>query len=69
MSYPNISKEDIDFMKWLDSSACEKFWEKDEHGEKIILKAGWDKAKNEYNKLKPLIDNKLVFYSEEFRGQ
>ncbi len=26
--YTNISKEDIEFMKWLDSHACDKFWEK-----------------------------------------
>lgn len=68
MSYPNISKEDI-VLGTPAPKASMRTGEKDEHGEKIILKAGWDKAKNEYNKLKPLIDNKLVFYSEEFRGQ
>ena len=28
----NISKEAIEFMKWLDSPACDKFWEKDDKG-------------------------------------
>ena len=59
----NITPQDIEFMRWLDSPACEKFWEKDEKGEKVLLKKGWDKAQEEYDRLKKLIDNKSVFIS------
>lgn len=62
---PNITKQDIEFMRWLDSPACEQFWEKDEKGEKIMLKKGWDVAQEEYNRLKKLYDNRSFFYSVE----
>lgn len=60
-----ITKEDIEFMRWLDSKECEHYWEKDANGEKILLRTGWDEAQKHYNKLKQLADNKLIFYSEE----
>jgi len=60
-----ITKEDIEFLKWLDSPEREHYWQKDANGEKVILREGWDKALQDYNKLKKLVDNKNVFYSEE----
>jgi len=60
-----ITKEDIEFLKWLDSPEREHYWQKDANGEKVILREGWDKALQDYNKLKKLFDNKTVFYSEE----
>ena len=62
-----ITPEDIAFLRWLDSEENEKFWVKDENGEKVLLKDGWDKAQEEYKRIKQVADNKTVFYSEEFR--
>ena len=60
-----LTKEDIEFLKWLDSKECEHYWEKDSNGEKVVLREGWDKAQEEYKKLKNLADNKNIFYYEE----
>jgi hypothetical protein len=60
-----ITKQDLEFLQWLDSPACEHFWEKDEKGEKILLRKGWDLAQEEYKRLKKLYDNKSFFYSVE----
>ena len=43
-----IAKEDIEFLKWLDGKENEKYWVKDENGEKVLLREGWDKAQAEY---------------------
>ena len=42
------------FMTWLDSKECELFWDKDGNGERVILRSGWDKAQEEYNRIKGL---------------
>ena len=47
-----ITTEDKEFMRWLDSKECERYWETDENGERVILRAGWDKAQAEYNRIK-----------------
>ena len=46
--------EDHEFMRWLDSKECEQHWDKDENGEKVILRSGWDKAQTVYNRIKGL---------------
>ena len=48
----HITQIDRDFMIWLDSKECERYWDKDENGEKVILRSGWDKAQIEYNRIK-----------------
>ena len=63
----HITPEDIALLRWLDSEENERFWVKDENGEKVLLKDGWDKAQEEYNRIKQVADNKVVFFSEEFR--
>ena len=60
-----IRKEDLEFLKWLDSKECEHYWVKDEKGEKGILKDSWTKAMEEYSRIKKLYDNKTFFYSQE----
>ena len=60
-----ITKEDIQFMRWLDSKECEHYWIKNDQGEKVILREGWDEAMKQYKKLKPLFDNKNCFRSNE----
>ena len=68
MEITALTKKDIEFLKWLDSKENEKFWVKDENGEKVLLKDGWDKAQEEYKRrIKQIADNKTVFYSEEFK--
>ena len=62
-----ITKEDIEFLKWLDSKENEKYWVKDENGEKVLLREGWDKAQEEYKRIKLIADCKCVYFSEEFR--
>ena len=67
MEHSSITKEDLEFLIWLDSKENEKFWVKDENGEKDLLNDGWDKAQEEYKRIKQIADNKTFFYSEEFR--
>ena len=47
-----LTAEDKEFMRWLDSKECERFWEMDEKGEMVILRSGWDRAYEEYNRIK-----------------
>ena len=50
----HITQIERDFMRWLDSKECEQYWDKDENGEKVILRSGWDKSQAEYNRIKGL---------------
>ena len=47
-----ITTEDKEFMRWLESKECERYWDKDENGEMVILRSGWDRAYEEYNRIK-----------------
>ena len=47
-----ITNEDREFMRWLESKECERYWDTDENGEKVILRSGWDRAYEEYNRIK-----------------
>ena len=47
-----ITTEDREFMRWLESKECERYWDTDENGEKVILRSGWDRAYEEYNRIK-----------------
>ena len=49
-----ITTEDREFMRWLESKECERYWDTDENGEKVILRSGWDTAYEEYNRIKGL---------------
>ena len=49
-----ITTEDKEFMRWLDSKEGERFWEMDEKGERVILRPGWDRALTEYIRIKGL---------------
>ena len=49
-----ITTEDKEFMRWLDSKEGERFWEMDEKGERVILRPGWDRALTEYNRIQGL---------------
>ncbi len=48
----HITQIERDFMIWLNSKECEQYWDKDENGEKVILRSGWDEAQIEYNRIK-----------------
>ena len=48
----HITQIERDCMRWLDSKECEQYWDKDENGEKVILRSGWDRAYGEYNRIK-----------------
>ena len=50
----HITQIERDFMIWLDSKECEQYWDNDENGEQVILRSGWDKAQEEYNRIKDL---------------
>ncbi len=50
----NITVEDMEFDRWLDSKEAEPFWDRDENGETIILRLGLEKAQIEYNRIKGL---------------
>ena len=49
-----ITTEDKEFMRWLDSKEGEQFWEMDDHGEMVILRSGWDRAQAAYDRIKGL---------------
>ncbi len=38
-----LTAEDVEFVRWVDSKEHEQYWEKDERGEKVILRSGWKK--------------------------
>ena len=52
-----ITAEDHEFMRWLDSKEGEQYWDNDENGEKVILISGWEKAQEKYNIIKGLKEN------------
>jgi len=52
-----LKLEDIEFVRWLDSKEAEQFWDRDENGETVILRLGWEKAQIEYNRIKGLKEN------------
>ena len=39
-----LTTEDLEFMRWLDGKDAKTYWDKDENGEKVILRSGWDLA-------------------------
>jgi len=43
--------QDEQFMRWILSTTAERFWEFDEKGQRIKLKAGWEKAQSEYDRI------------------
>jgi len=43
--------QDEQFMRWILSTTAERFWEFDERGHRIKLKAGWEKAQSEYDRI------------------
>ena len=49
-----LTAQDLEFMRWLDGKHAESYWDKDENGEKVILRSGWEKAQIEYNRIKGL---------------
>ncbi len=52
-----MTAEDMGFMRWLDSKDGEQYCEKDEKGEMVILRSGWEKAQEEYNRIKGSREN------------
>ena len=52
-----LTAQDMEFMRWLDGNDAEAYWDKDENGEKFILRSGWDKAHIEYIRIKGLKAN------------
>ena len=49
-----LKLEDMEFVRWLDSKEAEPYWDRDENGETVILRLGWEKAQIEYNRIKVL---------------
>ena len=47
-----VTTEDKEFVRWLDSKEGERFWEMNDQGEMVILRSGWDRAQAEYNRIK-----------------
>ncbi len=47
-----ITAEIDEFMRWLERNDCEHYWEKDEKGEKVILRSGWGKAEQDNDEIK-----------------
>ena len=45
------AQQDEQFLKWILSKTAEFYWEFDEHGKRVKLKAGWEKAQQEYDRI------------------
>ena len=45
-----VTTEDKEFMRWLDSKEGERFWKMNDEGERVILRSG----QAEYNRIKGL---------------
>ena len=43
--------QDEQFMRWITSAAAERYWIYDGKGQRIQLKAGWEKAQAEYDRI------------------
>ncbi len=52
-----ITAEDPEFMRWLDSKECDQYWDKDENGENVILRSGWEKAQEKHNRVNGFKEN------------
>ena len=55
-----LKLEDIEFVRWLDSKEAVQFWGRDENGETVILRLGWEKAQIEYDRIKGLKGNSEI---------
>ena len=49
-----VTTEDKEFVRWLDSKEGERFWEMNDEGGRVILRSGWDRAQAECNRIKGL---------------
>ena len=50
----NITTDDLECIRWLDGKEAEQYWDRDENGEKQILRSGWDLAQKEYDRINGL---------------
>jgi hypothetical protein len=53
-----VAAEDVEFMRRLDNTECEQYWGNDEKNETVILRSGWDRAKQKYETIKSLKQKK-----------
>jgi hypothetical protein len=67
-----LTPEDLAFLAWIHGPQNEAYWVKDENGEKVMWRQGWDtepentiKQELAGSKLKKLIDHTTFFYNEE----
>ena len=49
-----LTEVDIDFMKWLDQPENIHYWSSTDTGEKVLIRDGWNKAHEEYMKIKQI---------------
>jgi len=47
-----ITQDDINFLAWLDHPDNMHYWSFDTKGDKVVTRHSWDKALEEYNKIK-----------------
>ena len=72
LTYVPTNARGLVFLYWIHRPENDAYWVKDARGEKVMLKDGWDIAQARYNrikeltgdKLKDIVDNRNVFYSE-----
>ncbi len=46
-----LSADDIESLRWLDGQDAEQYWDRDENGEKVILRSDWGKRKSNITEL------------------
>ena len=51
------AQHDEQFLKWILSREAETYWAFDRHGKRLKLKAGWNKAQAEYDRITGLKEN------------
>jgi len=47
-----LTQDDINFLSWLDHPDNMHYWNTDDKGNKVLTRYSWDKALEEYNKIK-----------------
>jgi len=52
-----LTQDDIDFLKWMDHPDNIHFWVTDANGDKVLTRDGWNKAHEEYLRIKTKMNN------------
>ena len=55
-----LTQDDIEFMEWLDQPENINYWTTTETGEKVLMREGWNKAYEEYMRIKQIMKDRAL---------